>query len=106
MPGDDRLARELAGTLAHEFPQVRWWQPLRFNRIVVGLTAPPAASRPAPPLAPLARLLHTGLSAPVAPADDAVDGRPRTGGVVTDRMIVSYAARGGALDEIELPTAP
>ena len=38
VPGDDRLARELAGTLAHELPDVRWWQPLRFNRIVIGLT--------------------------------------------------------------------
>lgn len=106
VPGDDRLARKLAGTLAHEFPQVRWWQPLRFNRIVLGLTAPPARRPAATPLAALARLLEAGLSAPVARADDPWTDDHAPVEWLTDRMIVSYAARGGALDEVELPTAP
>jgi spermidine synthase len=107
VPGDDRLARGLQGTLAHEFPEVRWWQPLRFNRIVVGLTAPPAG-RPAPSarLEPLVRLLQAGLRGPVAPADDPWTDDHAPVEWVTDRMIVSYAARGGSLDEVDLPTAP
>jgi spermidine synthase len=107
VPGDDRLARGLQGTLAHEFPDVRWWQPLRFNRIVVGLTSPPAR-RPAPAsrLEPLVRLLRGGLRGPVARADDPWTDDHAPVEWVTDRMIVSYAARGGSLDEVDLPTAP
>lgn len=107
VPGDDRLARGLAGTLAHEFPSVRWWQPLRFNRIVLGFTAP-LASRPPPSarLAALVRLLRGGLRGPVTPsADPWTDDRAPVEWV-TDRMIVSFAARGGTLDETPLPTAP
>jgi spermidine synthase len=106
VPGDDRLARELAGTLAQELPDVRWWQPLRFNRIVIGLTAAPAHRRAARRLAPLARMLARDLSASVAPSDEPWTDDHAPVELVTDRMIVSYAARGGNLDEVELPTAP
>jgi spermidine synthase len=106
VPGDDRLARRLAGTLAHEFPQVRWWQPLRFNRIVIGLTAAPARGSAPDRLLPLVQMLRGGLSGPVARADDPWTDDHAPVEWVTDRMIVSYAARGGSLDEVDLPTAP
>ena len=38
VPSDHRLAEGIAGTMAHEFPQVEAWQALRFNQLVVGLT--------------------------------------------------------------------
>ena len=37
MPGDDRLAEGVSGTLATEFPLVLTWQALRFNQFVIGL---------------------------------------------------------------------
>ncbi len=37
LPGDGRLSRTIAGTLATEFPQVVTWRALRFNTLVVGL---------------------------------------------------------------------
>jgi hypothetical protein len=40
VPGDDRLADAIAGTLADVFPQVVTWQALPFNQFVVGLNAP------------------------------------------------------------------
>lgn len=112
VPDDRRLVEAVGTTLAAELPQVLEWRALRFNTIVLGLTKPlttdereqrldhgPAA------LAPLRELL-------------AIDARPleATGRAwtddrapvewVTDRMIVSFAARGGRLDEDYLPTRP
>ena len=110
VPGDRRLERALAGTLAAELPEVRVWPVLRFNHLVLGFTTPfggieSRAARVAP-LAALAPRLERQLSAPVAPA-----ARPWTDDRapvewITDRMIVEYAARGGRLDESPLPTAP
>jgi hypothetical protein len=110
VPDDRRLERELSETLASVFPEVRVWPVLRFNHIVVGLTKPRAESwtpyAPLPsPLAPLERLLFRQLSAPVARGDPWTDDHAPVEWV-TDRMIVSYAARGGELDELDLPTAP
>jgi hypothetical protein len=107
VPGDARLVDGLAGTLATELPRVYTWPALRFNTIVVGLTAPPARRPPpSPRLRPLTRLLLAQLRGPRAPAE-----RPWTDDRapvewITDRMIVEYAARGGSLDEPKLPTAP
>jgi spermidine synthase len=107
VPGDRRLVRELAGTLAAEFPQVRIWPALRFSHVVIGMTRPLARVRPVGgELAPLAALLRRQLGDPVsrsaAPWTD--DHAPVEW--ITDRMIVAYAARGGSLDETPLPTAP
>ena len=44
VPGDHRLARDVAGTLACEFPQVVSWQALRFSRLVLGLSRPLSAA--------------------------------------------------------------
>jgi spermidine synthase len=113
VPGDTRLARALAGTLAHEFPQVWSWQALRFNQLVIGLTEP--AQRPelarrlraAPPrLRALARLLAAEVKGPARRAGDPWTDDRAPVEWITDRMIVEFAARGGDLDERPLPTAP
>jgi hypothetical protein len=112
VPDDKRLVRAVGGTLATEFPQVLAWPALRFNTIVLGLTEPLDTAElrrrlqkgPAD-LAPLRDLVARD-SAPVEPS-----GRPWTDDRapvewLTDRMIVSYAAQGGRLDEDYLPTRP
>ncbi len=112
VPGDTRLARAIATTLAAELPSVWTWQALRFNQIVIAL------ERPLPQrelvrrlravtgdLAPLTRLaardLRPGRSSGDAWTDDHAPVE-----WITDRMIVEYAAEGGRLDEMPLPTAP
>ena len=110
VPDDRRLERRLAETLAVVFPEVRVWPVLRFNHVVIGLTEPLAAeSTGYPPLvrelAPLEDLLRRQLGPPVAAANPWTDDHAPVEWV-TDRMIVSYAARGGELDEIDLPTRP
>ena len=112
VPGDDRLAQGIAGTLADVFPQVVTWQALRFNQFVVGCATPQPLETlrtrllDAPDdLLPDTRLFAAGLR-PAAPA-----ARPWTDDRapvewITDRMIAAYAMRG--VDEAEqlLPTAP
>jgi spermidine synthase len=109
VPGDRRLVRELAGTLASEFPVVRVWPVLRFNHVVVGLTRPGDAHPRSPSssdLVPLAELLRRQLQRPVEPADDPWTDDRAPVEWITDRMILEYAARGGELDETPLPSAP
>ena len=108
VPGDRRLARELAGTLAAELGEVRTWQALRFNQVVLGFRDGAHAVRSTrdPRLTELTALMERDLSGPVAPSE-----RPWTDDRapvewITDRMIVTFAARGGELDEVLLPTAP
>lgn len=103
VPDDRRLRDELAGTLATVFPEVRIWPPLRFNHVVIGLTGPYRGPRRP---AVLAELLATEISAPVAPSGDPWTDDRAPVEWITDRMILSYAARGGDLDETPLPTAP
>ncbi|MFO7571042.1 MAG: fused MFS/spermidine synthase [Gaiellaceae bacterium] len=112
VPDDERLVRAVGTTLATRFPQVLEWPALRFNTIVLGLARPLSRSELEArlevgpnDLAPLRELL----------ARDAVQLEP-SGRVwtddrapvewLTDRMIVSYAAEGGRLDEDYLPTRP
>ena len=112
VPGDNRLVDGIAGTLAAELPQVIVWPALRFNALVIGFSRPLSRaelsrrlrSGPAQ-LAPLRRLLGSELYS-ATPAD-----RPWTDDRApvewaTDRMLVSFATRGGVLDEDLLPTAP
>jgi spermidine synthase len=108
VPGDNALEDGIAGTLAHEFAEVRAWPVLTFNHIVIGFDRPRSG-----PLRPqhrriqvLVSLLERQLSPPVAAAS-----RPWTDDRapvewVTDKMIVSFAARGGDLNEDFLPTRP
>jgi hypothetical protein len=112
VPTDHRLAEEIAGTMAHELPHVWSWQALRFNRLVVGFTAPldRAEARRRAELAPapvriLARMLARDMR-PVAPGSDPWTDDRSPVEWVTDRMIVEWAAQGGRLEDDSLPTAP
>jgi spermidine synthase len=108
VPDDRRLEQELAGTLATVFPDVQVWPALRFNHIVIGLLEPIPAEQVDydARLGSLVELLETELSGPVPPALDPWTDDRAPVEWITDRMIVDYAARGGDLDERELPTAP
>ncbi len=113
VPGDDALVREVAGTLASVLPRVHTWNALRFNRIVIGFSErePGAAGKSTPSgssLAPLVELLERDLRRrpAVLPSADPWTDDHAPVEWVTDRMIVSFAARGGDLDEAPLPTAP
>ena len=112
VPDDKRLARAVGGTLAAELPQVLEWPALRFSTFVLGLTEPLAADE-------LRRRLSSGprdlaslrelLARDARPVEKA--GTPWTDDRapvewLTDRMIVSYAAEGGRLEEDYLPTRP
>jgi spermidine synthase len=108
VPGDDRLARDVAGTLATVFPYVRMWPALTLNRLVLGFTAPvePARLERAPArLRALTALLERQMQPVLPSADPWTDDRAPVEWV-TDRMIVEYAARGAGADQRLLPTAP
>jgi spermidine synthase len=112
VPGDTRLARGIATTLAAEVPAVWTWQALRFNQIVVGLTQPLARPEIARrlnavmgDLAPLTQLAARDLRPARTSGDPWTDDHAPVEWI-TDRMIVEYAAEGGRLDETSLPTAP
>jgi spermidine synthase len=111
-PDDKRLARDIGGTLATEFPQVLEWPALRFNTFVLGFSTPlthaelvrrlrhgPAA------LEPLRRLLAREAR-PVVPASSPWTDDRAPVEWVTDRMIVSFAAHRGRLEGPPLPTMP
>jgi spermidine synthase len=112
VPDDKRLVRAIGRTVAAELPQVLEWPALRFNTIVLGLTEPLTTeelrSRLRTGPADLA-VLRDLLARDVAASDP--DGTPWTDDRapvewITDRMIVSYAAEGGRLEEDYLPTRP
>ena len=113
VPDDKRLVRAVGTTLAAEFPQVLEWPALRFNTIVLGLTEPLAAASCAAPARARAAATRVAARAPRsrrAPARGRRDGAWTDDRApvewLTDRMIVSYAAEGGRLDEDYLPTRP
>jgi spermidine synthase len=112
VPGDERLATDIAGTLADVFPQVVTWQALRFNQFVVGMDVPVAADALrsrllAGPraLLPLSRLFADSFAAAAPAAQPWTDDRAPVEWI-TDRMIVDYAVRGAGQQEQPLPTAP
>jgi len=112
VPDDKRLVRAIGGTLGAEFPQVFEWPALRFNTIVLGLTRPLAEDelrgrlRAGPrAIAPLRELLARDLRPLEAGGRPWTDDRAPVEWL-TDRMIVSYAAEGGRLEEDYLPTRP
>ena len=112
VPDDKRLVNAIGRTVAAELPQVLQWPVLRFNTIVLGLTEPLDEAeirrrlREGP--ADLA-VLRDMLAEDVAPID--AEGTPWTDDRapvewLTDRMIISFAAEGGRLNEDYLPTRP
>ena len=112
VPGDDRLVRDIAGTVRREFDQVLVWPALRFNAAVIAL------DRPAPPPVLRRRLRHGPAdlavlrdllardAEPAAAIDEPWTDDRAPAEWVTDRMIVRFAAEGGRLDEDFLPTRP
>ena len=112
VPGDTRLARAIATTLAAELPSVWTWQALRFNQIVIALELPLPKRElvrrlraVTGDLAPLTRLAARDLRPGQSSGDPWTDDHAPVEWI-TDRMIVEYAAEGGRLDETPLPTAP
>lgn len=112
VPDDERLVDAVGGTLAADFPQVLEWPALRFNTIVLGFTEPLSSAELRRRLAsgpPDLASLRTLLARQARPLEAA--SRPWTDDrapveLLTDRMIVSYAAEGGRLEEDYLPTRP
>jgi spermidine synthase len=106
-PEDHRLAEEVGGTLATVMPAA-YWQPLRFNRIVIGVNgaAVPRTVGKAPArVAPLVSSMLHGLHGVPRSADPWTDDKAPVEWI-TDRMIVEFAAGGGRFEESPLPTTP
>ena len=105
-PDDHRLAEEIGGTLATVMP-TSYWQPLRFNRIVIGQNGRRGATHlGGPRLAPLSPLLSELSETPVSPSSDPWTDDKAPVEWITDRMILEFAASGGRFEEEPLPTAP
>jgi spermidine synthase len=112
VPDDKRLVHAIGRTMAAELPQVLEWPALRFNSIVLGLTQPLTTEelrsrlREGPEeLAVLRDLLARDVVAIEPGGTPWTDDRAPVEWL-TDRMIVSYAAEGGRLEEDYLPTRP
>jgi spermidine synthase len=112
VPGDHRLAGDVAGTLRTVFPQVLTWQALTLNQLVLGFDRPisrtrlrAAVARTPARIRVLTRLLAGNARAAGPSAKPWTDDRAPVEWV-TDRMILEYAARGANLRERLLPTAP
>lgn len=112
VPGNDRLVQEIAGTLAHEFPQVLVWPALTFNQCVLGLKQPLSLEETrarlatvAPELSEIAALMARDIH-PASPSPQPwTDDRAPVEWVI-DRMIITYAVSNGSEAEKGLPTAP
>ncbi|MGH7722239.1 MAG: spermidine synthase [Candidatus Dormibacteria bacterium] len=112
VPGDDRLAVAVSGTLATVLPDVRVWPALSFNELVVGfdraLTPDQLRARLATmpsPLGVLVPLLSAQLRA-VAPARDPLTDDHAPVEWLTDRALLEEIAAGGHFSEDLLPTRP
>jgi spermidine synthase len=112
VPDDERLVHAVGRTLAAEIPQALEWPVLRFNTIVLGLTEPLSRDERArrlrdgpAALAPLRELLARD-AAPLESSGSVWTDDHAPVEWLTDRIIVSYAAEGGRLDEDYLPTRP
>jgi hypothetical protein len=112
VPGDHRLAGDVAGTVRTVFPQVLTWQALKLNQLVLGFDRPVsrgrlrAAVRRTPArIRVLTRLLADDARTTVPSTEPWTDDRAPVEWV-TDRLILEYAARGASVHEKLLPTAP
>jgi spermidine synthase len=112
VPGDDRLSRDVSGTLATQFPLVMKWPALHFNQLVLGFAqdTDPAvltqrAAQAPKDILPLTGLLTTEWT-PVAPMKDYWTDDRCPVEWITDRMIIWYGVSGKDRGEQLLPTAP
>jgi spermidine synthase len=112
VPGDDRLAQAVSGTVATIFPDVHVWPALSFNELVVGFDRAVSAAALQTRLATLpselrvliplvSRQLHT-----VAPASDPLTDDHSPVEWLTDRALLEEIAAGGRFSEDLLPTRP
>jgi hypothetical protein len=98
-PGDDRLVRALAGTMATRFASVYRWRAGEFNEMVAGFRRHVSAAAlrgkllaaPAE-LAPVARA--AAALRPVAPSSDPLTDDRAPVEWLTDQMIIRYAVDG------------
>lgn len=112
VPGDDRLAKSVAGTLATQFPLVMKWPALRFNQLILGFTSQQdlnvlktRGTTAAKDLLPLTKLMTSQWSKVEALEDYWTDDQVPVEWI-TDRMIVIYGISGKDRAEKLLPTAP
>ncbi len=112
VPGDDRLAQAVSGTLATVFPDVRVWPALSFNELVVGFdhALPTVAlrerlARLPQELAVLTPLVSRQLRT-VAPSSDPLTDDRAPVEWLTDRALLEEIAAGGHFSEDLLPTRP
>ncbi|MDQ6856782.1 MAG: fused MFS/spermidine synthase, partial [Candidatus Dormibacteraeota bacterium] len=112
VPGDDRLAQAVSGTLATVLPDVRVWPALSFNELVVGfdhvLSAGALRSRLArlpQELAALTPLVSSQLRT-VSPSTDPLTDDHAPVEWLTDRALLEEIAAGGHFSEDLLPTRP
>ena len=112
VPGDDRLSRSIAGTLATQFPLVMVWPALRFNQLVLGFAEDTDLSvlaqrgtLAAADLLPLTQLMTADWTR-VAPMDDYWTDDRTPVEWITDRMIIAYGLSGRDRTGYRLPTAP
>jgi spermidine synthase len=112
VPGDTRLGQAIGSTLLDVFPQAWSWKPLRFNEILLALDRPATADDLEeragslhPELSSLTPLLVSGLT-PVAQTERPLTDDRAPVEWLTDRMLTSFIAAGGTLDEDFLPTRP
>jgi hypothetical protein len=103
VPGDYRLAHGVESTLRAVFPHVYVWQALRFNRFVIASGRELRVREAGPPA--LLPLLRRGLRESQQRGEPWTDDHSPVEWI-TDRMIVEYAAEGGRLNEMQLPTHP
>jgi spermidine synthase len=112
VPGDDRLAQAVSGTLATVFPDVRVWPALSFNELVIGFdrrvstnTLHARLNRLPQELASLIPLVSSQLHA-AAPAGDPLTDDHAPVEWLTDRALLEEIAAGGHFSEELLPTHP
>jgi spermidine synthase len=112
VPGDDRLAQAVSGTLATVFPDVRVWPALSFNELVVGFdraVSPPELAARLDTLPSELRVLIplvSGQLRTVAPGGDPLTDDHAPVEWLTDRALLEEIAAGGHFSEDLLPTKP
>lgn len=112
VPGDDRLAQAVSGTLATVFPDTRVWPALSFNELVIGFDRPMSSTTlqirlgmlPAE-LQSLVPLVSSQL-ATVAPASSPLTDDHAPVEWLTDRALLEEIQAGGHFNEALLPTRP
>jgi spermidine synthase len=112
VPGDDRLAQAVSGTLATIFPDVRVWPALSFNELVIGFDRAVSTSalharlrRLPQELTSLIPLVSSRLRT-VAPVADPLTDDHAPVEWLTDRALLEEIAAGGHFSEELLPTHP